>query len=134
MRGIAAERLPPPPPPPPTHTHKLSFAISSQSQKTQKKTGDCLSRTVEVVARVVEQHHPDLAAVVLVDDAGAGVDELLHGQAGARGDPGIGACGRGDGEARGDDGAVAGRDDDVLAAGCFLEVEEVRGGRGRGRG
>ena len=72
--------------------------------------------TVEVLARVVEQHDADLAAVVLVDDAGARVDELFDGEARARGDPGVGARGGGDGESRGDDGAVAGRDDDVLAA------------------
>ena len=71
---------------------------------------------MEVLARVVEQHDADLAAVVLVDDARARVEELLDGQARARGDPGVGAGRGGDGEARGDDGAVAGGDDDVLAA------------------
>ena len=72
--------------------------------------------TMEVLSGVVEEDDTNLAAVVLVDDAGARVDKLLDGQTRARGDARVGPVGRGDGQARGDDGAVAGRDDDVLAA------------------
>jgi hypothetical protein len=84
---------------------------------------------VEVLARVVEQHDADLPAVVLVDDAGSRVDKLLDGEPRARRNACVGAVGRGDGEARGDNGAVAGRDDDVLAAVGGVGGVGVGGGR-----
>ena len=50
--------------------------------------------TLEIGVGVVEQDHVDGAPVVLVHDAGAGVDGVLPGESGARGDTGI--CARGD--------------------------------------
>ena len=51
--------------------HKLRHAVALL---------DC-----EIDVRVVEQQHLDLAAVVGVNHAGAGVDEVLGGEAGAGG-------------------------------------------------
>ena len=81
---------------------------------------------MEVLARVVEQHDADLAAVVLVDDARSRVDEFLDCESRTRSDSGVGAVGGSDGEARGDDGAVAGGDDDILAAGGAVVERDLR--------
>jgi hypothetical protein len=72
---------------------------------------------------VVEQQHLELPAVVLVDDAGARVDKVLGGEAGARRDAAVGAGGDGDAEA-GADAALAARGDDAVlgAAGRLVVV------------
>ena len=64
---------------------------------------------------MVEEHDADVAGVVLVDDAGADVDEVLGGEAGARCDAAVGAVrdadlevGLGDGLALRGDGEVVG--------------------------
>ena len=44
-------------------------------------------RTLEVDIRVIEQQHPHRPSVIGIDHAGAGVDEMLAGQTGARRDP-----------------------------------------------
>jgi len=72
--------------------------------------------TLEVDVRVVEQHHLELAPVVLVHDAGAGVDEVLDGQAGAGGDAAVGAGGDGDAQPGAHAELAARRDGALLGA------------------
>lgn len=88
------------------------------------KLGDTVTLSdLEVGVGVVEEEDLDLAAVVRVDYAGTGVDEVLGGETGARGNAAVGAGRDGDGNVGADEGLAAGRD-----GGRLRGVEVVAGG------
>jgi len=70
----------------------------------------------KVFLAVVEKNHPNVTAVVVVDDAGADVDKLLPRQARTRSDSGVGSLGNGDGEIRLDEFLTTSRNDVIVRA------------------
>ena len=68
----------------------------------------------EIRLGVVEEDDADGTAVIVVDHAGTGIDELLEGQARAGGDAGVGAPRDGDREVRLDQAFAAGGDDRIV--------------------
>jgi len=80
------------------------------------------ARTLEVDVRVVEQHHAQRPAVVLVHHARAGVDEVLDSQAGARRHAAVRAGGQLDGQVGGHHGAPAGGHHAVARAAVVVVV------------
>lgn len=97
----------------------------------QDELGDAVADVdLELAIAKIEEDDADLAAVIGVDDAGADVDAVLDGEAGARGDAAVAAGRDAQAQPRLDDGAAARRHGGGLR-GVQVQPRGVRRAAGR---